>query len=189
MLNTFYRIQYSTLGRLFIEQWRILRLKSRAALVDISNGPPLNPFEWRFAAGRTDGGSPLYADWVHVLLIGPSKEICFSVKLLFLQRYLFVLLFTPIVKWTKIHVQIRRFTCCLNMGVNLKILKISPALLAWHYIRKALRTRLIISPLFSFAKKLRMVMMLWRRYDVRKYTADAISFREIQCKKMDNLMF
>ena len=29
---------------------------------------------------------------------------------------------------------------------------------------------------------------LWR-YDVRKYTADAILFREIQCKKMDNLMF
>ena len=29
---------------------------------------------------------------------------------------------------------------------------------------------------------------LWR-YDVRKYTADAILFREIQCKKMANLMF
>ena len=26
-------------------------------------------------------------------------------------------------------------------------------------------------------------------YDVRKYTAVAILFREIQCKKMDNLMF
>ena len=26
-------------------------------------------------------------------------------------------------------------------------------------------------------------------YDVRKYTADAILFREIQCKKMANLMF
>ena len=25
-------------------------------------------------------------------------------------------------------------------------------------------------------------------YDVRKYTADAILFRKIQCKKMDNLM-
>ena len=25
--------------------------------------------------------------------------------------------------------------------------------------------------------------------DVRKYTADAILFREIQCKKMDDLMF
>ena len=29
-------------------------------------------------------------------------------------------------------------------------------------------------------------MTLWRCYDVRKYTADAILFREIQCKKMDN---
>ena len=26
-------------------------------------------------------------------------------------------------------------------------------------------------------------------YDVRKYKTDAILFREIQCKKMDNLMF
>ena len=26
-------------------------------------------------------------------------------------------------------------------------------------------------------------------YDVRKYTADTILFREVQCKKMDKLMF
>ena len=33
-------------------------------------------------------------------------------------------------------------------------------------------------------------MTLWQRYDVRKFTADAILFREIQwTKKMDNLMF
>ena len=75
------------------------------------------------------------------------------------------------------------------MGLHLKILKLSPALFAWRYIWKALRTRLIISPMFLFAKTLRTVMTLWRRYDVRKYTADAILFREIQCKKMINLMF
>ena len=40
-----------------------------------------------------------------------------------------------------------------------------------------------------FAKTLRTIMTLWRRYDVRKFTADAILFREIKCKKMDNLMF
>ena len=34
-----------------------------------------------------------------------------------------------------------------------------------------------------FAKTLRKVMTLWWRYDIRKYTADAILFREIQCKK------
>ena len=28
------------------------------------------------------------------------------------------------------HFRIRRFTCCLNMGLNLKILKMSPALFA-----------------------------------------------------------
>ena len=75
------------------------------------------------------------------------------------------------------------------MGLNMKILKTSPALFAWLYIRKALRNRLIISPMFLFAKTLRTVMMLWRRYVVRKYTADAILLREIQCKKMDNLMY
>ena len=64
-----------------------------------------------------------------------------------------------------------------------------PAFFAWRYIRKALWTRLIISPMFLFVKRLCTVMTLWRRYDVRKYIADAILFREIQCKKMDNLMF
>ena len=91
-------------------------------------------------------------------------------------------------KWTKIHVQIRRFTSCLNMGLNMKIFKMSPALFAWHYIRKALRTSDHL-PMFLFAKTLRTVMTLWRSYDVRKYIADTISFREIQCKKMDNLTF
>ena len=32
-------------------------------------------------------------------------------------------------------------------------------------------------------------MKLSQRYDVWEYTADVILFREIQCKKMDNLMF
>ena len=43
--------------------------------------------------------------------------------------------------------------------------------------------------LFLFAKTLLTVLTLFRRHDVRKYTAHAILFREIQCKKMDNLMF
>ena len=41
--------------------------------------------------------------------------------------------------------------------------------------------------MFLFAKTLRMVMTLRQRYNIRKYTADAILFREIQSKKMDNL--
>ena len=64
---------------------------------------------------------------------------------------------------------------------------------ALHYshdvIRKTLRTRLIILPMFLFAKTLCTVMALWRRYDVRKYTDHAILFREIQCKTIDNLLF
>ena len=35
----------------------------------------------------------------------------------------------------------------------------------------------------------RVSMTLWRRNDVRKFDADAILFREIQCKKRDILMF
>ena len=31
--------------------------------------------------------------------------------------------------------------------------------------------------------------MLWRRYDVRKFYAGTILLREIQCNKMDILMF
>ena len=32
-------------------------------------------------------------------------------------------------------------------------------------------------------------MMLWQFYDVWKFTADIILFREIQCKKMNIFMF
>ena len=45
-------------------------------------------------------------------------------------------------------------------GSELEILKMSPALFAWRHIQKALRTRLIISPMLLFAKTLRTVMML-----------------------------
>ena len=34
-----------------------------------------------------------------------------------------------------------------------------------------------------------MSMMLWRCNDVRKFDAEAILFREMQCKKLDILMF
>ena len=50
--------------------------------------------------------------------------------------------------------------CCLNMGLNLKILKMSPALFACRYIQKALQTKLIISPMLLFVKMLRMGMTL-----------------------------
>ena len=39
------------------------------------------------------------------------------------------------------------------------------------------------------AKMLRTSMKLWRLYDVQKFDADTILFREIQCKKRDILMF
>ena len=39
-----------------------------------------------------------------------------------------------------------------------------------------------------FAKTLRKVMMLWQRYNINKFTAEAILFSEIQCKKMHILM-
>ena len=56
-------------------------------------------------------------------------------------------------------------------------------------MEKALRTRLIILPMLLFVKTLVTTMMLLRRYDVQKFTVDAILFREIQCKEMDIVMF
>ena len=50
--------------------------------------------------------------------------------------------------------------CCLNMGLNLKILKMR----ALHYLRddiyQDLRARLIILSMLLFTKTLRTVMML-----------------------------
>ena len=45
-------------------------------------------------------------------------------------------------------------------GSELEILKMSPSLFARRYIRKAIRTGLIIPPMFLFAKTLRKVMTL-----------------------------
>ena len=47
-------------------------------------------------------------------------------KCVLLHKIRYVKLFEAIVKGTKIHVQIMRLTCCLNMGFDLKILKMSP---------------------------------------------------------------
>ena len=44
-------------------------------------------------------------------------------------------------------------------------------------------------PMLLFAKTLHATMTLWRRYDVRKFDADAILFGEILCKKSDILKF
>ena len=66
---------------------------------------------------------------------------------------------------------------------KLKLLKMSPELFTWCYIQKALRTRLIISPMILRMKTFCMVKLLWRRYVVRKFSANPILFRVIQCKK------
>ena len=55
------------------------------------------------------------------------------------------------------------------------------------YIRKGLWTTLIISPMLLFAKT--CTAMMCQPYVVGKFTADAILFREIQCKKRDISMF
>ena len=70
-----------------------------------------------------------------------------------------------------------RFTCYLNMVLNLKMLKMSPDCLSdntW----KALQPALIIKLTFLFANTLHPL------YDVvtRKFNADAILFEENQCK-------
>ena len=67
--------------------------------------------------------------------------------------------FYQLPKRMKIHVQIRRFTCCLNIGLNMKILKISPSYLH-DAAQKKLRTKLIISLMLLFTYMLRTGMIL-----------------------------
>ena len=99
------------------------------------------------------------------------------------------MLFEAVVKWTKIHVQIMRFTCCLNMDFNFTKTLTEPETVSMMLHAKALWPWLIILPIFLFAKTLQVSMTLWRCNDIQKFDADAILFREIQCKKMDILMF
>ena len=59
----------------------------------------------------------------HVIqVISGVKAIIDKRKLTFLHKIHDAKLFEDIVKRTKIHVQIMRFMCCLNIGFNLKIL-------------------------------------------------------------------
>ena len=87
---------------------------------------------------------------------------------------------------------------CSNQEIH--VLFVQENIWTWKYLKwvlsflhdviwKTLLTRLIISWMLLFAKTLHTAMTLWWRYVVRKFTADAISFREIQCKKKDILMF
>ena len=55
-----------------------------------------------------------------------------------LLRYLCTKLLESIDKLAKIHVQIMRFMCCLNIGFNLTFLNMSPDLL------KSLQTHVIL---------------------------------------------
>ena len=105
----------------------------------------------------------------------------------FLHKTLFTKLFKAVIKWTKIHVQIMRFTCCLNMSLNLT----SPGLFAWSYREN------VVNQTDNFADayvrwnvallwRCDEIMTLWRNYDVWQFTADTILFRELQCKKKNS---
>ena len=70
------------------------------------------------------------------------------------------------------------------MGFDLKILKISPNLFAWQYTESiAARTDHYVDVFVH--ENVALVMSFWRRYDVRKFNADAILFWENQFKKDD----
>ena len=83
----------------------------------------------------------------------------------------------------KIHVQIMRFTCCLNMAFTWKSL--NWALSCMHDV--TLESVAAVTDHFADAfvreNVARVYMTLWRRNDVRKFDADAILFWEIKCKK------
>ena len=68
------------------------------------------------------------------------------------------------------------------MALNLTILKMSPECL-YDVIRKAVRPKPIISPLLLISKTLSAAMTLWRRYDVRMFTADAIFLEKSSVRK------
>ena len=107
---------------------------------------------------------------------------------LFSIRYFCIgICYAKLFEAAKIHVQIMRFTCCLNTAYLTKSVW---ALICLHDVTgKVFRPWLFILPMLLFAKTLRASMTLWRRYDVRKFDTDANLFREILCKKTDILMF
>ena len=77
----------------------------------------------------------------------------------------------------KIHVQIMRFTCCLNMICKHDVTQERVVALTDHYDNA------------FFAIMLRVSMILWQHNDIQKLEVDTILFREIQHKKMGYLMF
>ena len=100
--------------------------------------------------------------------------------------------------WHRVSISIAVYTYCqmnknpcsnqeihmlFEHGSERDILKMNPSLFARHYIPKALQTRLIIWPIFLFAKTLHSFRSLWRHYDFWKYTANDILFRESSVRK------
>ena len=74
------------------------------------------------------------------------------------------------------------------MGLNLKILKMSPALFAWRYTENIADQTDHFAEVFvrgNIAYGYDVVTTLWRS----KVHSRRHLFREIQCKKMYNLMF
>ena len=101
--------------------------------------------------------------------------------------FLYIKLFKVIVKWTKIHVQIMTFTCCLNMVFNLKILKMSHDLFVWQCTKSVATQTDHYMDVMNASKNVEHE--LWRGYYVRKFNADAILFGENQYKKNGILRF
>ena len=69
-----------------------------------------------------------------------------------------------------------RFTCCLNMVFTVKCL--NWALICMHDVTLESVAAVTDHVADAFVRKnvARVYMTLWRRYDVRKYDADAILF-------------
>ena len=105
----------------------------------------------------------------------------------FLHKIRYAKLFEAIVKLTKIHVQIMRFTCCWTWVLICQYLK-------WALIYLSGATRKSVAALTDHyvdvfvRENIARIMTLWRRYDVRKFNADAILFGEKHCKKKGILM-
>ena len=102
------------------------------------------------------------------------------------SRFLHGKSFHEAVRRRKIHVQIVRFMCCLNMTFTWKSL--SWALICMHDVTR--ESFVAVTDHFAGAFVLKNVacvyMTLWRCNDVRKFDDEAILFREIKRKRRDN---
>ena len=127
----------------------------------------------------------IFTWWCQLVIL--EMKIDYPTFTLMIDFYFLAWEFVTEAVWSrKIHVQIMRFACCLNMALTWKSL--NWALICMHDV--ILEGVAAVTDHFADAfvrENIALVYMtLWRRNDLRKFDADTILYREIKWKKMDN---